>query len=83
MSRKFEIIKQKNLPDEAQISGFSFLKEPTDKDKEKKKFDFYEFSNQNEIGCMLPKRNAPPSRLMISKMFTSKSKVDCSLSLSY
>lgn len=58
MSRKFDIIKKKDLPDEAQITGFSFLKEPTDKDKEKNKFDFYEFSNKNEIGCMLPKRKA-------------------------
>ena len=58
MSRQFEIIKQKNLPDEAQITGFSFLKEPTDKDKENQKYDFYEYSNGNEIGCMLPKRNA-------------------------
>lgn len=58
MAREFDIIKKKNLPDEAQIIGFSFLKEPTDKDKEKNKFDFYEFSNRNEIGCQLPKRKA-------------------------
>ena len=58
MAREFDIIKKKNLPDEAQITGFSFLKEPTDKDKEKNKYDFYEYSNKNEIGCMLPKRKA-------------------------
>ena len=57
MSRKFDIIKKKELPDEAQVTGFSFLKEPTDKDKEKNKFDFYETSNENEIGCFLPKRS--------------------------
>lgn len=59
MARKFNIIKKKNLPDEAKIVGFSFLKEPTDQDKKDEKFDFYEFSNQNEIGCKLPKRKAP------------------------
>ena len=59
MARKFNIIKKKNLPDEAKIVGFSFLKEPTDQDKKDEKFDFYEFSNQNEIGCKLSKRKAP------------------------
>ena len=58
MARKFNIIKKKNLPDEAKIVGFSFLKEPTDKDKKNKKYDFYEYSNENEIGCQLPKRKA-------------------------
>lgn len=58
MSQKFEIIKKKNLPDEAQIIGFSFLKKPTDKDKQKKKFDFTEKSNSQEIGCKLPKRKS-------------------------
>ena len=58
MARKFNIIKKKDLPDEARIKGFTFLKEPTDKDKEKKKFDFIEKSNQNEVGCMLPKRKS-------------------------
>jgi hypothetical protein len=56
MDRKFDIIKKKNLPDEVQISGFSFLKEPTDNNRDS--FDFIETSNQNEIGCMLPKRKA-------------------------
>lgn len=58
MSREFEIIKKKNLPDEAKIIGFSFLKEPTKEDKEKNKYDFCTFSNGNEIGCMLSKRNS-------------------------
>ena len=58
MARKFDIIKKKNLPDEAKIVGFTFLKEPTKKDEEKKKFDFVETSNQNKIGCMLPKRKS-------------------------
>lgn len=58
MARQFDIIKKKNLPDEAKIVGFSFLKEVKDKDKEKKKYDFYEYSNENEIGCMKPKRSA-------------------------
>ena len=58
MSRKFNIIKKQNLPDEAKIVGFSFLKEPTDKDRKNKKFDFIEYSDMNEIGCMLPKRKA-------------------------
>lgn len=58
MARKFNIVKKKNLPDEARIVGFSFLKKPTEKQKEKKKFDFIETSNQNEIGCMLPKRKS-------------------------
>lgn len=59
MARKFNIIKKKDLPDEAKIIGFSFLKEPTDKDKQNNKYDFYEHSNGNEIGCKLPKRKAP------------------------
>lgn len=58
MARKFEIIKKKNLPDEAGIVGFSFLKEPTEKDIENEKFDFIRESNGNEIGCMKPKRKA-------------------------
>ena len=58
MARKFNIIKKKNLPDEAGIVGFSFLKQPTDQDKENEKFDFIEYSNENEIGCMKPKRKA-------------------------
>lgn len=58
MARKFEIIKKKNLPDEAGIVGFSFLKEPTKKDIENEKFDFIRESNGNEIGCMKPKRKA-------------------------
>lgn len=61
MARKFNIIKKKDLPDAAKIVGFSFLKEPTDKDKQNNKYDFYEYSNQNEIGCKLPKRKAPLS----------------------
>ena len=61
MARKFNIIKKKNLPDEAKIIGFSFLKEPTDKDKKNNKYDFYEYSNENEIGCQRPKRKAPLS----------------------
>lgn len=59
MARKFNIIKKKDLPDEAGIVGFSFLKEPTEKDIENEKFDFIRSSNDNEIGCMLPKRKAP------------------------
>lgn len=59
VARKFNIIKKKNLPDEAGIVGFSFLKEPTEKDIENEKFDFIKSSNENEIGCMLPKRKAP------------------------
>ena len=58
MARKFNIIKKKDLPDEAGIVGFSFLKEPTDKDKENKKYDFIKESNGNEIGCMRPKKKA-------------------------
>lgn len=58
MSKKFEIIKKKNLPDEAKITGFTFLKEPTEEDKEKNKYDFVEISNNNEIGCFLPKRKS-------------------------
>ena len=58
MARKFNVIKKKDLPDEAGIVGFSFLKEPTDKDKENEKFDFIRTSNNNEIGCMKPKRKA-------------------------
>ena len=58
MSRKFNIIKKNNLPDEARIIGFSFLKEPTKKEKKDNKFDFIAYSNQNEIGCKLPKRKA-------------------------
>lgn len=54
--RKFNIVKKQNLPDDANISGFSFLKEPTDKNQNT--FDFIETSNQNEIGCMLMKRKA-------------------------
>lgn len=61
MARKFNIIKKKNLPDDAKIVGFSFLKEPTDKDKQNNKYDFYEYSNGNEIGCKLAKRKAPLS----------------------
>ena len=61
MARKFNIIKKNDLPDEAKIIGFSFLKEPTDKDKKNKKYDFYEYSNENEIGYQLPKRKAPLS----------------------
>ena len=60
--RKFDIIKRKNLPDEAKIIGFTFLKEPkkeeSQKNNKKKKFDFIEKSNDNKIGCMLPKRKA-------------------------
>jgi hypothetical protein len=61
--RKFDIIKRKNLPDEAKIIGFTFLKEPSKeelqkKNKKEKKFDFIETSNENLIGCMLPKRKA-------------------------
>lgn len=58
MSKDFEIIKKKNLPDDAQIKGFTFLKEPSEEDKEKEKYDFIDFSNENEIGCMLSKRNS-------------------------
>ena len=58
MARKFNIIKKANLPDEAKIKGFTFLKEPTEKDRQKKKFDFIAKSNDNEIGCMLPKRKS-------------------------
>lgn len=58
VARKFDIIKKKDLPDEAGIVGFSFLKEPTEKDKEKKKYDFIKESNGNEIGCMRPKKKA-------------------------
>ena len=58
MSREFEIIKKKNLPDEAQVIGFTFLKEPSREDKEKNKYDFIESSNENEIGCMLSKRES-------------------------
>jgi hypothetical protein len=58
MSRDFLIIKKKNLPDEARITGFTFLKEPTREDKEKRKFDFIEFSNGKEIGCMSTKRKS-------------------------
>ena len=59
MARDFDIIKKKDLPDEAQVTGFSFLKCPTSDDKKNRKFDFYETSNDNEIGCFLPKRSAP------------------------
>ena len=59
MSRKFNVIKKKNLPDEARIAGFSFLREPTDEDIKDKKYDFIATSNQNKIGCMKPKRKAP------------------------
>ena len=62
MARQFDIIKKKNLPDEAQITGFSFLKSPTNDDKKNNKFDFYETSNDNEIGCFLPKRKATLTR---------------------
>lgn len=62
MAKKFNIIKKKNLPDEARIIGFSFLKEPKKDEiqgnKSKKKFDFIETSNENKIGCMLPKRKS-------------------------
>ena len=58
MSKKFEIIKKKNLPDDAKIKGFTFLKEPSKEDKDNGKFDFTEYSNGNEIGCMLSKRNS-------------------------
>lgn len=58
MARKFDIIKKKNLPDEAKIVGFSFLKEVKEDDKKNNKYDFYEYSNENEIGCMKPKRSA-------------------------
>lgn len=62
MARSFNIIKKKNLPDDAQIIGFSFLKKPKkdelQSNKKKKKFDFIETSNANKIGCMLPKRKA-------------------------
>lgn len=58
MSKKFEIIKKNNLPDEAQIKGFTFLKEPTEKDKEKRKYDFITKSNEEEIGCFLLKRKS-------------------------
>jgi hypothetical protein len=59
LSRKFHIVKKKNLPDEARIVGFSFLKEPTKKEKRNNKFDFIAHANENEIGCKLPKRKAP------------------------
>ena len=59
MSRKFNIIKKKNLPDEPKIVGFSFLKEPTKDEKKKNKFDFIAHSNNNEIGCKKPQRSAP------------------------
>ena len=59
MARDFDIIKKNDLPDEAKVTGFSFLKSPTSDDKKNKKFDFYEISNDNEIGCFLPKRSAP------------------------
>lgn len=58
MNKNFEIVKRKNLPDEAKVIGFSFLKKPSDKDKEENKFDFIEYSQNNEIGCQLPKRKA-------------------------
>lgn len=58
MAREFEIIKKNNLPDEAQIKGFTFLKEPSEKDKEKRKYDFIDFVNQNEIGCFFSKRKS-------------------------
>lgn len=62
MARKFNIIKKKNLPDEAQIIGFSFLKEPKEDElkstQAKTRFDFIESSNQNKIGCMLLKRKS-------------------------
>ena len=83
MARKFDIIKKKNLPDEAKIVGFSFLKEPTDNDKKDEKFDFYEFSNQNEIGCKLPKRKPllHTQRVMLKwtakKTLSLRSRADC------
>lgn len=58
MARKFDIIKKKDLPDEVKIKGFTFLKEPSKKDKKKNKFDFIAHSNENEIGCMFPKRKS-------------------------
>lgn len=61
MAREFDIFKKRELPDEAQIVGFTFLKKPKEEESEerrKKKFDFIEKSNDNEIGCMLPKRKA-------------------------
>lgn len=60
MARKFEIIKRKNLPDDAKIIGFSFLKEPKEEDlkKGKRKFDFIELSNRNKIGCMKPNKKS-------------------------
>ncbi len=56
MSRKFEIIKKVNLPDEAQIKGFTFLKEPSEKNKDK--FDFVKKSNGLEIGCFKNQRSS-------------------------
>ena len=58
MSRKFEIISKKNLPDEANIKGFSFLKEPSEKEVEQKKYDFVSVSNSLEIGCFKNKRSS-------------------------
>ena len=56
MARKFNILKKQNLPDEARIIGFTFLKEPNEKNR--KKFDFIEKSNQHEIGCKSAKRKS-------------------------
>ncbi len=56
MKRKFDIIKKYNLPDDANIKGFTFLKDPSK--YKKSKFDFVEMSNGNEIGCMLLKRKS-------------------------
>lgn len=58
MSKKFEIIKKKNLPDEAHIKGFTFLKEPSQKDKDNNKFDFISKSNSLEIGCFKNNRSS-------------------------
>ena len=60
MAKKFNIIKKKNLPDEAKIVGFTFLKEPKENEVQssRKRFDFIELSNKNKIGCMSPKRKS-------------------------
>lgn len=58
MSKRFEIIKKKNLPNEAVIAGFSFLKEIDDEKAQNKRYDFIETSNKTKIGCMLHKRKS-------------------------
>ena len=55
MNRKFIIINQKDLPDNAKIIGFTFLKKPGESNKDQ--YDFCCVSQGQEVGCMYAKRN--------------------------